>query len=88
MPRRGKSWPMQSGNFFASRQAAKTQAEPTDTTKSETGAGGAIATVVAAMLTVHRMLGTWERAVDAMITPSHFARNKLAEGGVFGQGAD
>lgn len=37
--------------------------------------------VVAAMLTVHRMLGSWERMVDVLITPSHFAKSKLVQAG-------
>lgn len=38
--------------------------------------------VVAAMLTVHRSLGTWNRMVDVYITPSEFTRKKLIEGGL------
>ncbi|MDW8137121.1 MAG: glycosyltransferase [Bacteroidota bacterium] len=36
----------------------------------------------AAMLVVHRMLGTWQRTVDAFITPSEFAKRKLTEAGL------
>lgn len=38
--------------------------------------------VVAAMLTTHRALGTWSRAVDAYITLTEFARRKFIEGGL------
>jgi glycosyltransferase involved in cell wall biosynthesis len=37
---------------------------------------------VAAMLTVHRALGTWTGAVDLFIALSDFARDKLTEGGL------
>jgi glycosyltransferase involved in cell wall biosynthesis len=36
--------------------------------------------VIAAMLTVHRVLGTWAGAVDLFIALSEFARGKLIEG--------
>jgi glycosyltransferase involved in cell wall biosynthesis len=38
--------------------------------------------VVAAMLTVHRALRTWSRAVELFIALSEFARAKLIEGGL------
>jgi glycosyltransferase involved in cell wall biosynthesis len=34
------------------------------------------------MLTIHRAGGTWQRMVDAYITPSKFAREKLIAGGL------
>jgi glycosyltransferase involved in cell wall biosynthesis len=34
------------------------------------------------MLTVHRALGTWNRAVDLFIAPSEFARQKFVDGGL------
>ncbi len=37
---------------------------------------------VASMLTLHRALGTWNRMVDLYITLTHFARDKLIEGGL------
>ncbi|MBI1356929.1 MAG: glycosyltransferase [Acidobacteria bacterium] len=37
---------------------------------------------VAAMLTTHRLMGTYSRAVDAYIVLSEFARGKLLEGGL------
>jgi len=37
---------------------------------------------VAGILGVHRMLGTWQEAVDAYIAPSEFARRKFVEGGL------
>ncbi len=36
--------------------------------------------VVAAMLTTHRMRKTWQRDVDAYVTPTEFTRNKLIQG--------
>jgi glycosyltransferase involved in cell wall biosynthesis len=36
------------------------------------------------MLTIHRVLGTWTRAVDLFIALSQFARNKFIEGGLPG----
>lgn len=39
-------------------------------------------TVVAAMLAVHRLLGTWEKIVDAYIARTGFSRDKLIEGGL------
>lgn len=36
----------------------------------------------AAMLGAHRLLRTWERAVDVFVAPSEFARGKLAEAGL------
>lgn len=38
--------------------------------------------VVAAMLFLHRLLGTWRRAVDLYFTPTEFARRKHIEGGL------
>ena len=38
-------------------------------------------TVVAAMSSVHRMLGTWGRAVDLYFTPSEFTREKFVTAG-------
>lgn len=37
---------------------------------------------VAAMLAVHRRLGTWTRCVDAYVAPTEFVRSKAAEGGL------
>jgi len=37
--------------------------------------------VVAGMLTVHRMMGTWSRRVGLYVTPSEFARRKFIAGG-------
>ena len=45
----------------------------------ESSAGTA---VVAAMLAAHRLLGTWEKTVDAYIARTQFSRNKLIEGGL------
>ncbi len=39
-------------------------------------------TVVAGMLTVHRLLDTWRQAVDLYFTPSRFARDKHIEAGL------
>jgi glycosyltransferase involved in cell wall biosynthesis len=36
----------------------------------------------AAMLSFHRMIGTWANAVDAYITPTNFAREKFVAGGL------
>lgn len=38
--------------------------------------------VTAAMLSLHRMLGSWSRTVDLYIVPSEFARRKFIEGGL------
>lgn len=38
--------------------------------------------VVAAMITSHRIAGTWRRGVDAYIALSRFAKSKLAVGGI------
>jgi exopolysaccharide biosynthesis WecB/TagA/CpsF family protein len=38
--------------------------------------------VVAAMLAIHRELGTWHDRVDCFISPSAFARQKFVEGGL------
>jgi glycosyltransferase involved in cell wall biosynthesis len=38
--------------------------------------------VVAAMLTVHRSLGTWHRAVDLYLALTEFGRRKFIEGGI------
>lgn len=37
--------------------------------------------VVATLQIVHRMAGTWQRAVDLFVTPSEFARRKFIESG-------
>jgi hypothetical protein len=37
---------------------------------------------VAAMVTAHRILGTWQNQVDCFYTLSEFARDKLIEGGL------
>ena len=37
---------------------------------------------VAVMLAAHRVLGTWEKTVDAYIARTNFSRNKLIEGGL------
>ncbi len=37
---------------------------------------------VAAMLTLHRLLHTWRRQVDLFMTFTHFARQKLIQGGL------
>ncbi|HYO10582.1 MAG TPA: glycosyltransferase family 4 protein [Tepidisphaeraceae bacterium] len=37
--------------------------------------------MVAAMVSAHRAVGTWRRAVDMYFTPSEFARRKFIEGG-------
>lgn len=42
----------------------------------------AATSTVAAMLAVHRAMGTWRNAVDAYITLTEFAQNKLIEGGL------
>jgi glycosyltransferase involved in cell wall biosynthesis len=42
-------------------------------------------TVVAAMLAVHRGLGTWTRRVTVFYTPSEFARQKFVEAGFSGE---
>jgi len=39
-------------------------------------------TAVTSMLAIHRVLGTWERHVDAYVIPGEFARKKLVESGV------
>lgn len=41
-----------------------------------------VSAVVAAMITLHRSLGTWRRAVDRYIAVSEFARRKFIEGGL------
>jgi len=40
---------------------------------------------VAAMLTIHRMLGTWRNKVDGYYTLTEFAKNKLLQGGICGE---
>ena len=45
------------------------------------GSTAATATV-AAMLSIHHALGTWEKLVDVYIAPCDFVRRKLIEGGV------
>jgi glycosyltransferase involved in cell wall biosynthesis len=42
----------------------------------------AASAAVAAMITTHRLLGTWRNAVDAYIALSEFSRRKLIEGGL------
>ncbi|HMP39510.1 MAG TPA: glycosyltransferase family 4 protein [Roseiflexaceae bacterium] len=42
----------------------------------------AASSAVAAMLVTHRMLGTWQRAVDRYIALSDFARSRLIAGGL------
>ena len=42
----------------------------------------AASAATAAMLTIHRGLGTWQSGVDAYITPTTFARDKFIEGGL------
>ena len=42
----------------------------------------AASAAVAAMLTTHRLLGTWRNAVDAYIALSEFSRRKFIEGGL------
>lgn len=37
---------------------------------------------VVAMLTVHRLLGTWDRDVDVYLVPSEFSRRKFIEAGL------
>ena len=37
---------------------------------------------VSAMLTVHRILGTWQRKVDVYVALTEFARNKFIQGGL------
>ena len=37
---------------------------------------------VAAMVSLHRAIGTWRRAVDRYIAPTEFLRNKYVEGGL------
>ncbi len=38
--------------------------------------------VVAAMQLVHRLIGTWRRAVDLYLTPTEFVRGKMIEAGL------
>jgi glycosyltransferase involved in cell wall biosynthesis len=38
--------------------------------------------VVAAMIAVHRLMGTWKNAVDEFVALTDFSRNKLIEGGL------
>ena len=38
--------------------------------------------VLASMLTIHRLLRTWDRKVDVYIALTHFGRNKFIEGGI------
>jgi glycosyltransferase involved in cell wall biosynthesis len=42
----------------------------------------AASAATAAMLTVHRAIGTWSGVVDAYITPTNFARDKFISGGL------
>ncbi|MGB7307491.1 MAG: glycosyltransferase [Candidatus Acidiferrales bacterium] len=39
-------------------------------------------TVLATMLATHRLLGTWDKAVDGYIVRTNFSRSKLIEGGL------
>lgn len=41
----------------------------------------AASATVAAMITTHRMIGTWEREVNRYIAPTEFLRDKFVEGG-------
>jgi glycosyltransferase involved in cell wall biosynthesis len=41
----------------------------------------AITAVTATMLTTHKLIGTWQKRVDAYVVPSQFVRGKLIEGG-------
>ena len=43
---------------------------------------GAATAVVAAMLTTHRLLGTWSRLIEYFVTPTEFARQKFIQGGL------
>lgn len=42
----------------------------------------AATTAIASMLTVHKVLQTWQNQVDLYIALTHFARNKFIEGGL------
>lgn len=42
-------------------------------------------TVVASMLALHRLIGTWDRQVDLFIALSEFARGKFIQGGLEGK---
>ncbi|MEO6436513.1 MAG: glycosyltransferase, partial [Tepidisphaeraceae bacterium] len=42
----------------------------------------AASAATAAMTSVHRIIGTWENAIDAYITPTRFARDKFVAGGL------
>jgi glycosyltransferase involved in cell wall biosynthesis len=42
----------------------------------------AASAAVAAMLSAHRALGTWHKAVDVYVALTEFSRNKLVEGGL------
>jgi glycosyltransferase involved in cell wall biosynthesis len=44
--------------------------------------GRSASAAVAAMISAHRVLGTWRNAVDAYIALSEFSRRKFAEGGL------
>ena len=46
--------------------------------RDSTAASAATAT----MLSFHRLIGTWNNAIDAYITPTSFARGKFIEGGL------
>jgi glycosyltransferase involved in cell wall biosynthesis len=43
---------------------------------------GPASAVVAAMLTTHRVLGTWSRLIDYFLAPTEFARRKFIQGGL------
>lgn len=38
--------------------------------------------ITASMISIHRLLKTWDRKVDKYIALTHFARNKLIQGGL------
>ncbi len=42
----------------------------------------AASATVASMLTAHRFVGTWRKAVESYIAPTEFVRSKLVEGGL------
>lgn len=42
----------------------------------------AASAAVASMLTAHRLIGTWHKAVQSYIAPTEFVRSKLVEGGM------
>ncbi len=42
----------------------------------------AASAAVASMLTAHRLMGTWRKAVESYIAPTEFVKSKLVEGGL------